>query len=216
MSLQVTGKNLEVGEAFQTYVSDKLDVATEKYVGQYLSAHVRVEKERGKFNTNCSVRLRTGLLLEASGEGVDAYGSTDAAFERLEKRMRRYKRRLKSHHHHGDGEQRDVVPQSVVSDYVIAIDDDEDSNDDISADSSEQTAGADATGNPLVIAETERPLRQISVSEAVMQLDLTDDAFLVFRNPSSGAINVVYRRDDGNIGWIDPGQNAKDGAGAAS
>ena len=99
MSLQVTGMNIDVGESFQGYVGDKLDDTIFKYLGSYLAAHVRVEKERGRFHTHCSVRLVTGLTLVSSGEGTDAYASTNAAFEHLEKRMRRYKRRLKSRHH---------------------------------------------------------------------------------------------------------------------
>ena len=99
MSLQVTGMNIDVGESFPGYVGDKLDSAIFKYLGSYLAAHVRVEKERGRFHTHCSVRLVTGLTLVSSGEGTDAYASTNAAFEHLEKRMRRYKRLLKSRHH---------------------------------------------------------------------------------------------------------------------
>ena len=193
MSLQVTGKNIHVGESFQTYVGDKLDDAIDKYIGRYLAAHVRVEKERGRFHTNCSVRLRTGLTLESSGEGTDAYSSADAAFEHLEKRMRRYKRRLKSRHH-GAIQGRQVSPATQVNDFVVELSDDD-------HDSGVETNGLD---HPLVVAETERTVHHLAVSEAVMRLDLTEDAFLVFRNASNDEINVVYRRPDGNIGWIDP------------
>ena len=214
MSLQVTGKNIEVGDSFKGYVGEKLDAAIEKYVGRHLTAHVRVEKERGRFHTSCSVRLKTGLLLEAAGEGTDAYASADAAFEHLEKRLRRYKRRLKSKHH-GINDARQA-PEVQINDFVVELADethDEDHDED-------QATAADAPGtgtgtgdggaglagdHALVVAETERALREIAVSEAVMQLDLTDEAFLVFRNASNGAFNVVYRRKDGNIGWIDPG-----------
>ena len=194
MSLQVTGKNIEVGDSFKGYVSEKLDAAIEKYIGQHLTAHVRVEKERGRFHTNCSVRLRTGLMLEATGEGTDAYASADAAFEHLEKRLRRYKRRLKSRHHGTNATWQ--APEVRVNDFVVSLND-EVLDDDV------PEAGA-AVGHAVVVAETERRLREVPVSEAVMQLDLTDEAFLVFRNASNGAINVVYRRKDGNIGWIDP------------
>jgi ribosomal subunit interface protein len=98
MSLQVTGKNFEVGEAFQKHVADRIAAVLEKYIGPQLSGHVRVEKERGRFITGCSVRLRTGVVLEATGEGTDAYASAEAAIDRLEKQVRRYKRKLKSHH----------------------------------------------------------------------------------------------------------------------
>jgi ribosomal subunit interface protein len=99
MSLQVTGKNIEVGEAFQGFVAEKLVSVLDKYSRQQLAAHVRVEKERGRFRTGCSVRLKSGLVLETSGAGPDAYSSAGVALERLEKLLRRYKRRLKSRHH---------------------------------------------------------------------------------------------------------------------
>jgi ribosomal subunit interface protein len=98
MSLQVTGKNVEVGEAFQGFVAEKLAGVLGKYDRRHLAAHVRVEKERGRFRTGCSVRLKTGQVFESAGEGHDAYTSADAALERLDKRLRRYKRRVRSRH----------------------------------------------------------------------------------------------------------------------
>lgn len=194
MSLQVTGKNIRVGESFQSYVSDKLDGAIDKYLGQYLAAHIRVEKERGRFITSCSVRVRNGLLLESAGEGTDAYASADAAFEHLEKRLRRYKRRLKNRHHSDSTDSAEALGIEV-NDYVVELSD------------KQQVIGKAGKNvgddHPLIIAESARTLLSLPVSEAVMRLDLTDEAFLVFRNAASGEINVVYRRADGNIGWID-------------
>ena len=200
MSLQVTGKNIHVGESFQNYVEGKLDDAIHKYIGKYLTAHVRVEKERGRFHTSCSVRLRTGLALESTGEGTDAYASADASFEHLEKRLRRYKRRLKNRHHGASTDRLDTQG-TQVNDFVIEIADDE-----------LETGGGEPHENPLVVAETERTIHRLSVSEAVMRLDLTDDDFLVFRNASNEEINVVYRRPDGNIGWVDPASPVMGGA----
>ena len=199
MSLQVTGKNIQVGESFQSYVSEKLDGAIGKYLGKYLAAHVRVEKERGRFHTNCSVRVRTGLMLESSGEGTDAYASCDAAFEHMEKRLRRYKRRLKSRHHGNAPDSADALGVQI-NDFTVELPDTEENvgKKDINA----------ADDSPLIIAETARTLLSLPVSEAVMRLDLTEEAFLVFRNAGSGEINVVYRRADGNIGWIDAAASA--------
>jgi ribosomal subunit interface protein len=196
MSLQVTGKNIRVGESFQSYVSDKLDAAIDKYLGQYLAAHVRVEKERGRFVTSCSVRVRTGLMLESSGEGTDAYASADAAFEHLEKRLRRYKRRLKNRHH-AEGGNGVEAPGVEVSDFVVELSD--------RIEAGVGKAKKQSDDNPLIIAENVRTLLSLPVSEAVMRLDLTEEPFLVFRNAVSGVVNVVYRRADGNIGWIDTG-----------
>lgn len=193
MTLQITGKNVEVGEAFQSYVAERIAVVLDKYIGPQLSGHVRVEKERGRFHTGCSVRLRTGLALEATGEGGDAYASTDAALDRLEKRVRRYKRRLKKHHSHAPAGK---TPETSGSDYVVQVSDEHDSG------------GHDGSDEaPVIVAETELLIGELAVSEAVMRLDLTEAPFLVFRNAASGEINVVYRRPDGNVGWIDPKLN---------
>ncbi len=188
MTIQVTGKNMDAGSAFQTYVTDKTRAVLEKYIGPEISGHVRIEKIRGQFETNCSIRLRTGLALQAHGTGGDAYASADLAIEKLEKRVRRYKRRLKNHHHGiGVGE----IPQSDAAHFVVQISD-------------EEPEIEEKTVEPVIVAETSRPLQELAVSEAVMQLDLTDDVFLVFRNAATGRTNVVYRRSDGHVGWINP------------
>jgi ribosomal subunit interface protein len=189
MTLQVTGKNVEAGEAYKTYITEKLGDSLEKYIGPEISGHIRLEKERGRFRTDCSIRLKTGLLLEAHGEGVDAYASADAAVERMDKRLRRYKRRLKSHH---NGHARDQDPrETAVSDYTVRADEDD------------TPAADELSEHPVIIAEAERSIKELPVSEAVMQLDVTDRSFLVFRNAAHGGLNVVYRRADGHIGWID-------------
>lgn len=185
MTIQVTGKNIGAGEAFQNYVTDKIDDVLDKYIGPELSGHVRVEKSKVGFRTDCSLRLRTGLLVEAHGEGVDAYASADAAIERLAKRVRRYKRRLKDHHHGADGSR-----STGLNEYVVQVE--------------EETDTQPIADSPVIVAESEGLLQEMTVSEAVMQLDLTDKAFLLFRNAAHGRISVVHRRPDGNIGWIDP------------
>lgn len=194
MPIQVTGKHIETGDAFQTYVQDKIGDVLEKYIGPEISGHVRVEKTRGVFNTSCSIRLRTGLLLEAEGTGADAYASADVAIAHLDKRVRRYKRRLKDHHGTNGAASTSnarAIHEFEAPDYTLKGHDDE-----------APEPAADAA--PVVIAETARVIRALPVSGAVMQLDLTDHAFLVFRNAASGELNVVYRREDGNIGWIAP------------
>jgi ribosomal subunit interface protein len=189
MTLQVTGKNVEAGDAFKVYITDKLGDSLEKYIGPEISGHIRLEKERGRFRTDCSIRLKTGLLLESHGEGADAYASADAAVERMDKRLRRYKRRLKSHH---NGHSRDQSPrETAANDYTVRADEDD------------TDATQALSEHPVIIAEAERGIKELPVSEAVMQLDVTERAFLVFRNAAHGGLNVVYRRADGHIGWID-------------
>ena len=184
MTLQVTGKNLDVGEALRTYVTERIEHTLDKYVGSSLSGHVRIEKERTQFRTDCSIQLRSGLTLQSHGEAQDAYASADLALERLEKRLRRYRRRLKKHH--------GPAPETATAApyYVIQADAEEASEDD---------------DNPVIVAETETVIHEFAVSDAVMEMDLSQKAFVIFRNASHGGLNVVYRRPDGNIGWIDPG-----------
>lgn len=188
MSIQVTGKNVDAGDAYKTYILDKISTVLEKYIGPEISGHVRLEKEKAGFRTNCSIRLRTGLQVEAHGDGADAYGSADAAIERLEKRVRRYKRRLKNHHNGREHESFGL--EMPARDYTVRVAEDEDAE--------------AVTEHPMIIAEAERGIRSLTVSAAVMQLDLSENQFLVFRNAAHGGLNVVYRRRDGNIGWIDP------------
>jgi ribosomal subunit interface protein len=184
MTIQVTGKNLDVGEALRSYVQERVVHTVEKFVGREPKGHVRIEKEHGEFRTNCTIHLWQGMSLEAHGVAADAYQSADLACERLEKRVRRYKRRLKRH----GGEA--ARKQTPATDYVIQA-------------ASEGHKERDED-NPVIIAEAETPVHEMAVSDAVMQMDLSDRAFVVFRNAHHGEINVVYRRDDGNIGWIDP------------
>lgn len=201
MTIQVTGKNVDAGEAYKTYILDKISTVLEKYIGPEISGHVRLEKDKIGFRTNCSIRLRTGLQVEAHGEGTDAYISADSAIERLEKRIRRYKRRLKNHH---NGRDQEVFGTELppARDYTVKIAEEEDDTE-------------RPTEHPMIIAEAERGIRELTVSAAVMQLDLSENQFLVFRNAAHGGLNVVYRRRDGNIGWIDPaGQAAELAAGA--
>jgi ribosome hibernation promoting factor len=199
MTLQVTGKNVDAGLAYKDYIEEKIAAVLEKYIGPEISGHIRLEKERITFRTNCSIRLRTGLLLEAHGEGSDAYASADAAVERLEKRVRRYKRRLKSHHNRDAAHNENSF---AARDYVVHVDEakTDEKNDD----------------NPVIVAETETKLHSLAVSEAVMRLDLSEEPVLMFRNAGSGDINVVYRRPDGNIGWIDPSNSQTAGSVANS
>jgi ribosome hibernation promoting factor len=190
MTIQVTGKNLDVGEALRGYVQERVVHTVEKFIGREPAGHVRIEKEHGEFRTNCTIHLWQGMSLEAHGMAPDAYQSADRACERLEKRVRRYKRRLKRH---GGGET--PRKQTAATSYVIQA-------------SQEEHEESDED-NPIIIAEAETPVHEMAVSDAVMQMDLSDQSFVVFRNASHGEINVVYRREDGNIGWIDPATGSR-------
>ncbi len=193
MTIKVTGKNIDLGESLRSYALTRIEGSLDKYSGRSLSGQISVEKNHDGFFTQCSIHLASGLDVQSSGEGLDAYASVDSALDRLEKRLRRYKRRLKSHGQGVDGLAQ--LYESAGIDYVL----------DAESVGDRLDGGEIGGGAPAVIAEAPARVRAMSVSDAVMQMDLADQAFLVFRNASHGGINVVYRRPDGNIGWIDPG-----------
>ena len=187
MTIKVTGKNIDLGESLRQYALNRVDAAIDKYSSRSVSGQISLEKNHDGFATQCAIHLASGLDVQATGAGADAYGSVDSAVDRLEKRLRRYKRRLKGQ---GGADGPAQLSEGAGIDYVI---------------DAKQTADAESgEGAPAVIAETPARVRSLSVSDAVMQMDLADQSFLVFRNASHGGINVVYRRPDGNIGWIDP------------
>ncbi len=163
-------KNVDAGDAFQTYAGDKIRAVLQKYLGREPDGHIRLERERGLFKTSCSVRLTSGLLLEAHGEGGDAYASVDAAAHRLETRVRRHKGRIKNHTSPAAAARRKVDIEA--RDHIVGLtDDDQPEHDD---------------ANPLIIAEGQRNIGHMTVSEAVMQLDLSEAAFMIFRNAAHG------------------------------
>ncbi len=188
MKIKVTGKNLDLGDALRDYALDRIDQAIEKYFNRPVSGQVFIEKAHGEFSTNCSLHLHSGFDVQTSGSAADAYASVDGAAEKLEKQLRRYKRRLKNHHAHAPSRE----PQMDAMNYVI--------------DSREQDEHSESPEDlaPPIIAEHPTAIKHLSVSDAVMQLDLSDSPVVVFRNASHGQINFIYRRPDGNIGWIDP------------
>lgn len=186
MSLRVTGKNLEIGDALRERVETRLSGALDRYFDGGFSGHVTVEREGTGFKSDCALHLDTGIVLKARGEADDAYQSFDAAAGKLEKRLRRYHRKLKDHHFARRG--RDE-PVPAAMDYTFA------------AYGEDEDAGGD---HPPIIAETELSLPELSVGDAVMRMDLSEASILLFRHAAHGRLNVVYRRSDGNIGWIDP------------
>lgn len=174
---------MDLGSALRGHVTDRLDKAFEKYGADGLSGHIFVEKEHGRFTTHCSVHLGSGQSLQSEGSAVEAYASVDEALDRLEKQLRRTKRRIKNHHGSRDGG-------------LIAIED--------SVRQDGRTDVDEAELAPAIIAETQASVLELSVGDAVMEMDSAEKVFLVFKNASTGRVNVVYRRGDGNIGWIDP------------
>ncbi len=197
MQVQVTGKHVDVGDALRARVADELSTSIAKYFDRGGGADVVVSREGNSFKVDCAVTLASGQQLTTHGLGGDAYMAVDAAITKMETRIRRYKRRLKDHHLQAVAKQ-----QETASYFVLQPTDFEDEEDD-----GESVDGVEASQSfpePIVIAETETPVRTMTVSMAVMQLDLTEAQAIVFRNAAHGGLSVVYRRTDGNIGWIDP------------
>jgi ribosomal subunit interface protein len=193
MQVQVTGKHVDVGEALRSRVTDELSTSILKYFDRDGGgADVVVSREGSAFRVDCSVVLASGQQLTTQGLGGDAHMAFDAALEKMSKRIRRYKNRLKSHHGQALAKQAESAAYFVIASPDL---DDTDEADDESG---------PAFGEPMIIAETEKPVRSMTVSRAVMELDLTEAQTIVFRNAAHGGLSVVYRRPDGNIGWIDP------------
>lgn len=192
MGLRISGKNIDIGDTLRNRVEERIALGVGKYFDGGYDASVTVEREGSGFRSDCTIHLDTGIVLRGEGKDQDAYQSFDAAAERIEKRLRRYKRRLKEHRGQPRGES---VP---AASYVIAPPDEE--------------AEVVADDKPVVIAEEVTNLATMSVGLAVMAMDLADVPVMVFRHAVHGGINVVYRRSDGNIGWIDPSATAKGSA----
>ena len=196
MQVQVTGKHVDVGEALRARVSDEITSSIGKYFDRDGGgADVVVTREGHAFKVDCAVTLASGAQLTTQGVGGDAHMAFDAAMQKLEQRVRRYTKRLKDHHVQAQARQAETAAY-----FVLQTPEDEDDASD----------GAEELGypEPVVIAETEKPIRVMTVAMAVMELDLTESQTIVFRNAAHGGFSVVYRRPDGNIGWIDPTRSA--------
>ncbi len=188
MRFQITGKQIDVGASLQTHVEQELSSVAEKYAGRPTDAMVVFSKDGHAFACETTVHLSTGLTAQARGQANEIYGAFDKCAEKMEKQLRRYKRRLKDHHR----ERTDPVEHIGASSYILAGSDDSERDEPDSL-------------QPMIIAEMEAKIPSLTVGEAVMQMELAGAPVLVFRNEKrESGINIVYRRDDGNIGWIDP------------
>ncbi len=193
MQVQVTGKHIDVGDALRTHVTERLEAAAEKYLGRATDAHVVFSKEGHEFQADCTLRLGHGVVLQSQARAGDIYASFDGTADKMEKRLRRHKRRLKDHHAEG----RQAPEEIELPARVLAGEPDDADIDDV--------ADGAADDQPIIIAETTKKLQRLSVGEAVMRMDLADAPFLLFKAGDDDAVNMVYRRDDGNIGWVELG-----------
>jgi ribosomal subunit interface protein len=191
MQLSVQGKQLNVGDALRSHVSDSLSRILGKYFGDAIEVGVTVSRDGHLYRTVISVHIGRGIQIQAQGEADEPYPAFDTAAAHLAKRLRRYKSRLRDHHKRSGRNAETLLAQQ----YILAGDDDSESAED------------EIDGKPAVVAEMTTEIDSLTVSEAVMRMDLADQPALMFRNSSHGGLNMIYRRPDGNIGWIDPRGN---------
>ena len=187
MRYQISGKQIDIGEALQTHVKTELGAAVEKYAGRPTDAHVIFSKSGHEFVCEATVHLSTGLTASARAHATEIYAAFDSSCAKMEKQLRRYKRRLKDHH------KERAVPVELLgaSSYILASESDADAQEPDSL-------------QPMIIAEMQTKIATLSVGEAVMQMELTGAPGVLFRKEGKEGLNVVYRREDGNVGWIDP------------
>ena len=187
MRYQITGKQIDVGNALQTHVETELGSILDKYAGRPTDANIVFSKSGHEYVCEAVVHLSTGLTAQAKSHATEIYAAFDGCSEKMDKQLRRYKRRLKDHHK----ERVEPVELSDAGSYILA-----------STDESDDAQGDAVSG--MIVAEMEMKIQSLSVGEAVMQMELADKPMLVFRNEKHNGINVVFRREDGNIGWVDP------------
>lgn len=185
MRYQISGKQIDIGNALQTHVKTELQETVTKYAERPTNANIVFSKSASEFVCEATVHLSTGLTVQAKGQAHEIYAAFEACRAKMEKQLRRYKRRLKDHHR----DHVEPVELYGASSYILA---------------SETETSEPETLQPIIVAEMETQIPSLSVGEAVMQMELAGAPVLVFRNESKNGVNVVYRRDDGNIGWIDP------------
>jgi ribosomal subunit interface protein len=192
MQITVSGKQVELSDALRTRVAQQLDSITGKYFDHALEAHVTFGRARSFFTCDINVHAGRGLMLRGEGEAADANSAFDDAAEHIAKRLRRYRRRVNEHAREAANKQR---PQAARQ-YILR----QEQEAEVPAGGGGQQPATYAT----VIAEAATEIMLLSVSDAVMRMDLADQPVLMFRNSATGELNVVYRRSDGNIGWIAP------------
>ncbi len=191
MQLTVKGKQLNVGDALRTHVSDSLSHILSKYFGDAIEVGVTISRDGHMYRAVIAAHVGRGIQVQAQGDAEEPYPAFDTAAEHLAKRLRRYKSRLRDHHKDSARNAEILLAQQ----YILADNDEEEPSEDT------------ATGQPAVVAEMTTEIPSLTVSEAVMRMDLADQPALMFRNSAHDGLNMIYRRPDGNVGWVDPRGN---------
>ncbi len=185
--LRVSGKNFSIGTAMREHILARIEAAAHRYFGGPLNGHVIIDHEGSGYRADCTLHLSSGVSLHAEGRAQEPYACFDQAADRLERRLSRHKQRIRDNHTNGHAPQEH---REIVRDVTFEAPDHEEID--------------EGEFNPVIIAEQTLGLKQMPVSEAVMELDFTGAPVFVFRHAASGRTNILYRRADGNIGWLDP------------
>ncbi|WP_282605900.1 ribosome-associated translation inhibitor RaiA [Pelagibius sp. Alg239-R121] len=192
MQLSVKGKQLDVGDAMRTHIEDSLSRTLDKYFGDAIEVNVTLTREAHLYQATVSAHVGRNIRLQANGAAAEPYPAFDVAAERLSKRLRRHKRKLRDH---GNSNERAVETQ-LAQQYILSGDAE-----------SLDGEGDEGDSKSLIVAEMATDIPSLTAGQAVMRMDLEDLPAMMFRNSSHGGLNMIYRRPDGNIGWIDPRGN---------
>ncbi len=188
MRISISGRHIDIGEALKTHVRERLDAEVSKYAVRAIEATVTFAHDAHEYSCEVTVSLPTGLHAQAKSRAVEIYAAFDKCCDKMAKQLRRHKRRLKNHHAHRSS----PVESFDAPAYVLASPGDD------------AEIGEHGAVQPVIIAEIETPVPTLTVGEAVMQMELANSNVLVFKNQAHGCVNVVFVREDGNFGWIDP------------
>jgi len=197
MQITVKGKQINVGDALRGHAEQRLTDAVAKYFDQAIEASAVLAREAHEFRADISVHVGRGILVQGHSQGDTAYIAFDTALEHIAKRLRRYKRRLRGHHRKAN---RAVTDERIMAQQFVLTE-----TDAVETPESEEAE----TTPPVVVAEMTTEIETLTVEEAVMRMELADQPTVMFHNSAHGGLNVVYRRADGNFGWIDPQGNSQ-------
>lgn len=199
MQLTIQGQHIDVGDSLRSHVADKIESVNEKYFNRAIDAKIIFSKETNHlFKTHISIRVGKDISVEATAKEHDIYQCFDSANDKIAKQLRRYKSRLRDHH-----ERLEESPEMELikaRSYVLS---------EMAMSDGGQEDEAQETAEPTVVAEMVTNIQTMTVSEAVMRMDLADQGAVMFRNAKHGGLNMVYRRSDGNVGWVDPQEFSK-------
>ena len=193
MQINISGHQLDVGDSLREHITESLEAVVDKYFGQAIDASVVLSRERYTVRADVAIHIGRGIYVRAHESADDAYTAFDVAAAHLGKRLRRHKRRLRDHH-----EAREKAETARAQQYILAP---------FGPGAGDEDDVGEAGDHPVIVAEDQTVIENLTVSEAVMRMDLADLPAMVFRNAGNGGLNVVYRRSDGNVGWIDPETN---------